>query len=59
MVNILIVFSSHWLVIINDLEHLGKILGKMQWQDGLLVYFLKIFLVFHASFSLLQIFSGF
>lgn len=59
MINILIVFSSNRLVIINDLEHLGKILGKIQRQDGLLVYFLKIFLVFHASFSLLQIFSSF
>lgn len=39
MVNILIVFSSNRLVIINDLEHLGKILGKIQRQDGLLVYF--------------------
>lgn len=41
MVNILIAFFSNRLVIINDLEHLGKILRKIQQQGGLLVYFFK------------------
>lgn len=48
------------LVIINDLEHLGTILGKVSYKIGLFIvyYLFWMILVFHALLLLLEIFSS-